>query len=281
MKKEIIIVAAVLIIIFVICIYLFLENNTLKVTKYEIEKNNLPKSFDGYKIAHISDFHNTRSNKLKNSILSSLEKEKPDILVITGDLIDSYHTDINISKEFIENIKDIPIYFVAGNHESRIEEYKEFKETLKELGVTVLENEMISLTKAGHYINLIGLQDPTFETGENNMDEITTIVDNYLKKFAVPNNFDILLLHRPELLDVYAQNDIDVVFSGHAHGGQFIIPFIGPIVAPNQGLFPKLTSGVHTKDNTHLVISRGIGNSRIPYRINNNPELIYVTLKQN
>lgn len=268
----------VIALIIAIITYLVLEVNTLEISKYNIKSDKLPQDFEGYKVAHISDFHNTKSSFLKRKIIKSLNKEKPDILVITGDLIDSRRTNMNIALTFLEKIKDIPIYYVAGNHESRIEKYPEFKERLKSLGVIVLENEKVYLTKNSQKIALIGLQDPSFETSENNSKEMAKLINSYLQNLATENNFEIMLLHRPEHLNVYAKNHVDVVFSGHAHGGQVVIPFIGPVIAPNQGFFPELTSGVNTKDNTNLVISRGIGNSLCPIRFNNNPELVYVTL---
>lgn len=278
MKKWILIILITIIIISLI--YLYFENTTLEITQYPIKNEKLPKAFDGYKIVQISDFHNTKSKRLQQQILKTLENDKPDILVITGDFIDSRRTNINVSLNFIKQIKNIPIYYVAGNHESRIKEYKSFKEKLIELGVYVLENEKISLSKNSDAIDLIGLQDPSFETSENNSEEMKKIIDKYLKNFSSKENFEILLLHRPELLDVYAQNNVDLVFSGHAHGGQVVIPFVGPIIAPNQGYFPKLTAGVNKKDETDLIISRGIGNNLCPIRVNNNPELVYVILSK-
>ena len=91
--------------------------------------------------------------------------------------------------------------------------------------------------------------------------------------------YTILLSHRPELFDVYVEYDMDIVFSGHAHGGQFRLPFIGGLVAPNQGLFPKYDAGLFVEDNTHMIVSKGIGNSIIPMRFNNRPEVIVITLK--
>ena len=92
------------------------------------------------------------------------------------------------------------------------------------------------------------------------------------------DGYTILLSHRPELFETYAQNNVDLVFSGHAHGGQFRIPFVGGIVAPNQGLFPEYDAGMYTEGNTNMVVSRGIGNSVIPFRLNNRPEVILVEL---
>jgi len=278
MKK---IVIGLIIILIIIVIYLYLEVTTLEVSQYNVKSDKLPGAFDGYKIAHISDFHNTKSNRLKNKILQTLEMDKPDILVITGDFIDSRRTNMQVSLAFIEKIKNIPIYYVAGNHESRIKDYPKFKKELQNLGVKVLENEKIELKQKTDIISLIGLQDPSFDTSERDKKGMTQLVDKWLKTYSTKDNFEILLLHRPELFTTYVENHVDVVFSGHAHGGQVVLPFIGPIIAPNQGYFPKYTSGVHTKDNTNLVISRGIGNSLCPIRINNNPELIYVILNKN
>ena len=87
-----------------------------------------------------------------------------------------------------------------------------------------------------------------------------------------------MLSHRPELFDVYVENNIDIVFSGHAHGGQFRLPFIGGLVAPHQGLFPEYDAGLYTENNTNLMVSRGLGNSIFPFRVNNPPEIIIVTL---
>lgn len=273
------VIIGLLIIILILLIYLYFEVSILKVSQYTIKSNKLPKNFTGYKIAHISDFHNTKSNTLKNEILKQLKNNKPDILVITGDFIDSRKTNMDISLDFIRKIKNIPIYYVAGNHESRIKTYSKFKANLKKIGVNVLENEKINLTYNEEKISLIGLQDPSFETEENNSNEMKKIVQNYLEKYSTELEYEILLIHRPELFDIYAANNVDLVFSGHAHGGQIVIPFLGPVIAPNQGFFPKITSGVHTKNNTNLIISRGIGNSLCPIRVNNHPELIYVTLE--
>ena len=88
----------------------------------------------------------------------------------------------------------------------------------------------------------------------------------------------VLLSHRPELFNSYVENNVDLVFSGHAHGGQFRIPFIGGIVAPNQGVFPKYDAGIFTEGNTNMVVSKGVGNSIIPFRVNNRPEVILIEL---
>lgn len=275
MKRKIILIIATTILI---SLYLYYEDNFLKVTHYEIKDKNIPSGFNNYKIAQISDYHNTKSSLIKNGIINTLKKEKPDIIVITGDLVDRNRTDIKVSLDLIKEIKDIsPIYYVNGNHESAIKDYDKLKEGLMKLDVIVLENSSVNLEKNGSNITLIGINDPTIskDYGTSNSEIIT----KELEEFTKDNTYKILLSHRSEQLDTYSQNNINLVFTGHSHGGQVRVPFIGGLYAPHQGFLPKYTSGVHIKGKTHLVISRGIGNSTFPFRINNRPELIIVNLQ--
>ncbi len=252
-------------------------NVTMRVSHYNIIDNNIPKEFSNYKIVQISDFHNI---KTKDKLIKSIKNENPNIIVITGDLIDSYKTNVNRAVEFINKIIDIaPIYYINGNHESRIIGYVELKKQLEKLSVNVLDNKMIRLEYKGAFIDLFGISDPEFST--NLYMSNTEKIDMVLKKFDFSiNSYKILLSHRPELLDVYASYPINLVFSGHAHGGQFRLPFIGGLYAPDQGLFPKYTTGIYELNNTKMVVSRGLGNSIIPIRFNNRPEIVIVTLNK-
>lgn len=273
----------ILLLVFLLCIigvYLYFENNTLELSYYEVVDSKVGEEFDEFKIIQISDFHNTSSNKLQNSLIKNIKDEKPDIIVITGDFVDSRRTDVDISINFLKEIIDVaPIYYVSGNHESRIDEYVILKEEMLKLNVKILENEMDVIEKDGAFLELIGINDPAFS---DNYDSISDeeIINEYLEDtLQVSGNFKILLSHRPEVFTTYVDNNIDLVFTGHAHGGQIVIPFIGPIFVPSEGFFPEYTSGMHTKDDTTMIISRGIGNSSFPFRINNNPELVVLTLK--
>lgn len=279
MKKRIIIISIILIILLLLGFYLNFENTTLQVTNYDISDSKIPEEFNNYRIIQISDFHNTTLKKLSSDLLEEIKKQAPDIIVITGDLIDSRKTDVNVAIKFLKGIKDIaPIYYVTGNHEARLSEYKKLKEEMNNLGINVLENQAIEIQKNDALLNLIGVDDPSFaneigvEDGEILRTEISSL--SYNKDI-----YTILLSHRPELFDTYVSENINLIFSGHAHGGQIRIPFVGGIVAPNQGLFPKYTSGKYEEKNTTMIVSRGIGNSIIPFRINNRPELIVVELR--
>ncbi|HKL42806.1 MAG TPA: metallophosphoesterase, partial [Clostridia bacterium] len=131
--------------------------------------------------------------------------------------------------------------------------------------------EKISIHRKDEFIDIIGLKDPDFHTSND--------LEDQLMNLSEENNFQILLSHRPELINLYSKEKIDLIFSGHAHGGQFRLPFIGGIIAPDQGLFPEYTSGLYVKDKSTLIVSRGLGNSIIPLRLFNQPEIIVLTIK--
>jgi len=268
MKK---IFIGIIISIFVYCLW---ANTAIEINHYTIYNQNLPESFNGYRIAHISDVHNSNTKNLIPLLIES----KPKLIAITGDLIDSRNTNVEIALEFIqEAIKIAPCYYVTGNHESRVNEYEELRNGLIELGVYVLENQKIEVLKEQDKITILGVNDPSFETDYLFGDE-ESILSNYLEQLK-DDNYTILLSHRPELFDTYVEYNIDLVLSGHAHGGQFRLPFIGGLVAPNQGLFPQYDAGLFSKDNTNMIVSKGIGNSIIPLRLNNRPEIIIIELE--
>ncbi len=251
--------------------FLYWQDNGLMITKYHYYSKKLPKIFSGYKILQISDLQNKEFGAEHKKILSAIEKQKPDCIVITGDLLDRNRTNIKSAIQFIANVvKLAPVYYVSGNHEHQSGAYDIWISFLKEHGVFVLENEKQKITKDSEYISILGLKDKSVNP------QYKQILSDLSQEQQ--SQFQILLSHRPELLCDYAENPIDIVFTGHAHGGQIRIPFVGGIFAPHQGFFPKYTSGMHTQKNTSMVISRGLGNSTFPFRIHNRPELVVVTL---
>ncbi len=254
-------------------------NTALEVNTYTIISNRLPNGFSGFRIAQVSDLHNAQMGDGNEKLLAMLREVEPDIIVITGDLVDSYHTDMGIALDFgSEAMKIAPCYYVTRNHEARISEYDDLKAGLESAGVVVLENARIELERNGETVTLIGLNDPSFQT-DYFMGDSASVISGALKGLTGDDAYTILLSHRPELFDTYKASGIDLVFSGHAHGGQFRLPFIGGLVAPNQGLFPKYDSGLYTGGSTNMLVSRGIGNSIIPIRFNNRPEIIVVELR--
>ena len=269
--------------IVLISIFLLWQNNDIVHTKINFKSEKVPNSFNNFRIVHISDLHNKEFGKNQKKLISEVSKAKPDVIVVTGDLIDSRHTNIEVAMEFIAGaIKLAPVYYVNGNHEAKSGVYEKLKIRLKAAGVKVLEDEVLEIEKNHEQIKLLGVRDPEFRfldyIDNSNKGTLENTLENLNKNCN--NEFKILLSHRPELMNIYSDNKIDLVFSGHAHGGQFRLPFLGGLVAPNQGFFPKYTSGIYKSKETSMVVSRGLGNSIIPIRIFNRPEIVIVTLNK-
>lgn len=278
-KKKFIVLAAIVAILILLIIWIAYGNTDLEIYKYNVKSEDIPSEFDNFRIVQISDLHNAEFGENNEKLLLMLKQADADIIAITGDMIDSRNTDIDVAISFAQKAVNIaPVYYINGNHESRVlGEYEKLKQGLTDTGVTILENSSADITIGDETISLIGINDPTFrmdivdDTMEQNIAHqlVNVIPDN--------DNYKVLLAHRPEYFDVYAGN-VDLVLSGHAHGGQFRIPFIGGLVAPGQGFFPEYYEGSHIKENTEMIVSRGIGNSIIPFRINNKPEIIVAEL---
>ncbi|PGM90020.1 metallophosphoesterase [Bacillus cereus] len=262
-----------------ISIFLYLQNNLISITEVKITSSKIPSSFKGYKILQISDLHNKKFGDNQDVLIKKVKNSSPDIIVITGDLIDNKSYDAEISLQVIrELVKEYPIYFVTGNHEKWSGKYNSLEKELKKHHVTVLRNEHVSIRKGEQEINLLGIDDPEFVIGNRTEGDI--VKDEIIKaKIEMqPDRYNVLLSHRPEFIEEYADEQIDLVLSGHAHGGQVRLPFIGGLVAPNQGVLPKYTAGLYEKQNTSMIVSRGLGNSIIPQRIFNRPEIVVVQL---
>ena len=254
-------------------------NTALEVNKYEIVSDRIPKEFDGFRIAQVSDLHNAEFGEGNSKLIQLLSQTEPDIIVLTGDLIDSRQTDIEIALTFArEALKIAPVYYISGNHEARVSEYEGLKMGLAEAGVIVLENQKVNITREGETITLMGIDDPSFR-GDYLFGDAESVARQAIHDLQNESDgYTILLSHRPELFSLYVETEMDLVFSGHAHGGQFRLPLIGGLVAPNQGFFPKYDAGLFSEDNTTMIVSRGVGNSIIPLRFNNRPEIISVEL---
>ena len=279
-KRKSIILAVVAAILFALIAWIIWGNTALGLNTYTISSSKLQQSFDGYRIAHVSDLHNAEMGKDNETLLTMLRDADPDMIAITGDLIDSRSTNVEIALNFIrEAVKIAPCYYVTGNHEARVNEYDELKSGMEAAGVIVLEDARTEISLEGKTITLIGVNDPSYQT-DYLFGDSETVMNTKLEELHTENDgFTVLLSHRPELFDAYTDHGMDLVLSGHAHGGQFRLPFIGGLVAPNQGLFPEYDAGIYTDGNTNMLVSRGVGNSILPFRINNRPEVILIELQ--
>lgn len=252
-------------------------NKNIKTTTLKIENENIPAEFDGFKIAHVSDLHN---HLWGEKLIKKINIENPDIIAITGDLVDSRKPDFEIALQFIEEVSKIaPVYYVTGNHEARLEEYNYFKKQLENARVNMMDDQSSFIEKGTDKIQILGIQDPDFIKPMNVGGIQSEIVRGKMNELLDPNYFTVMLSHRPEHFAQYVNADVGLVMTGHAHGGQVRIPFIGSLVAPHQGILPKYTTGVYKEQNTAMVVSRGLGNSIIPIRINNMPELVIIELQ--
>lgn len=238
------------------------QNNGIVVSKYVKQSDNLKDAFSGFTIVQVSDLH---SKNFKGRLLAKIAEQNPDIIVLTGDLIDKRDKDFGIAENFVKQVINLAdIFFVTGNHEHLSPLYSEFMEMLKQYGVCVLDNEQYEIVKSNASIFIYGFSDSKYSTDtETGLNE---------------DNFNIILCHRPHETSIFNNMGADLVLSGHAHGGQIRLPLIGGLVAPDQGFFPKYSEGMHNFENTSLLISRGLGNSILPLRVFNRPELIVVTL---
>ena len=278
-KKRYFIVAAA-IVLSCLTIWTLWGNTALKINEFEILSDRIPQGLDGFRIAQVSDLHNAEFGEENWKLIKMLSQTDPDIIVLTGDLIDSRQTDLDVALEFAWQAGKIArVYYVSGNHEARVPEYEDLKIGLVKAGVVILENQKVQITREGESITLMGIDDPSFQENYLFGDAEGVAKQAISDLQDASDGYTILLSHRPELFDTYVDSGVDLVFSGHAHGGQFRLPFVGGLAAPNQGLFPKYDAGKFTEENTTMIVSSGVGNSIIPIRFNNRPEIVVVQLK--
>lgn len=260
--------------------WLIWSNMTIETNHYTISSPKIPSSFSEYKIALVTDLHNYEIGKNNETLIEMIQESNPDIIAIVGDIVDCNHTDLQVSIEFAEQCVSLaPTYYVTGNHEAFIDDYDNLETELASVGVTILNDKVYEIEKNNEYINLLGVNDPSFSVDYFTGDSASAVSKSLDELNFDSEQFSILLSHRPELFDVYVEHNMNLVLTGHAHGGQFRLPFIGGIYSPNQGLFPKYDAGLFTENETNMIVSRGLGNSAFPIRFNNRPELILIELR--
>lgn len=254
--------------------WLIWGNRTLEVTALAVPVKGLPAPFKGLKIAHVSDLHARRFGKEQKTLLDAIAEASPDLIAVTGDLIDYDTDDLASTKEFIEGALEIaPVYYVMGNHEAANPAYPELFTYLTEAGVVLLHDCTETLTREGERLTLIGLSDrsmPDVTNGDQ------TLIGRLDALSTEADGCRILLSHRPEQMESIYLGRVELVLSGHAHGGQVRLPFIGGLFAPGQGIFPEYTAGIYSQGDTRMVVSRGLGGPEP--RINNRPQLLILTL---
>ena len=279
-KKRHIIRKAVYFCLIVAFILIVIDNVVIHTTYTRVAIDGLPDSFSGYRIVQVSDLHNNLYGTGQSYLISEIKRAEPDIIVVTGDLIDRNTHDVDNAMKFISKAVEIaPVFYVSGNHEAGVlSDYKELVIRMNEAGVTVLMNEPVSVYSEEDVITLAGIADPAFDWSMPD----DAVADREIKQAfsgTDDSQIKILLSHRPELINIYSANGIDLVLTGHAHGGQIRLPFIGPLYSPSQDLLPNYTSGLYVEGKTKMYVSRGIGNGIAPLRFNDGPELAVIILE--
>lgn len=251
--------------------FFYYENHHLVVTEFTYVNEAVQNYPDGYRIVQISDLHNAVFGRDHRTLFEKITELAPDMIVITGDIVDANHTDIDAAVDLVEQITKLcPVYYVTGNHEYWLDEDERrrlFAE-MEQAGAVLLLNEAAVINASGGTFTLIGLDDRNLADGT-----LTSLLSG-----CDGETLRIVLAHEPQYIEKYAAAGADLVLSGHAHGGQFILPLIGPVAAPDQGLFPQYTSGAYRMGDLTMFVSRGLGNSIIPVRLFNDPELVCIDL---
>lgn len=262
--------------------FFYYENNGISTTNYEVDCG-IRKDIN---VVHLSDLHGKEFGKNNEKLKRLILKEKPDLVVATGDMIDSSLKNMEGVIDFLSDLsKSVKVVYISGNNEQRCKKAEYIFESLKSKGVIVLRNEIITLSLNEVKVNILGM----FEKPKGDLhSSLKKINGSYayedshklFKRLESLEGLKIVLSHYPEIFEAeYSKYDFHIMFSGHAHGGQFRIPIVKRgLVAPGQGFFPKYTEGMHGNKNK-LIISRGLGNSTKITRLFNRPEIVNVKIK--
>ena len=270
-----------ILILFIIATFLYYENNKLDITKYELNSNDI---VNPVKMVQLSDLH----SKPAKNVLNTVKELTPDIIFITGDYINDHEKNkekmLSYGKELV---KTAPVFYITGNHERRLENFDELMSKLKGIGFTVLLDETDDIIINGNKINILGLDENQagFDDYKARKNGTFKYKDEspLFKELSEKSGYKVVLSHYPENFmavseNDYSQYDFDIQLSGHAHGGQFILPLIGPVFSPGQGIRPKYAKGSFG-ERPKLIISRGIGNAEFPFRLFNHPEINVIDIK--
>lgn len=260
---------------------LYLDNTLVEVSKYEIKSNKIPKEFNKYKIVQLSDFHSYGFKRDNLKWIEKIYEEAPDIIVITGDMVNKYDKKFEKFLNIAEILsKKYKIYFIIGNHEIRLKkkDLEYILNKLKGFGIKILKDEKITIARKNGHINIYGLHIPlSYYKIINRPANVGEVVSKVLK-VCKEEEFNILLAHNPLFFEEYSKHNIDLTLSGHVHGGMIRLPIIGAILSPERKFFPKYSGGIYEINNKKLVVSRGLGHSKRGIRLFNKRDLVSITL---
>lgn len=278
--EYIFIIIIVMAVIIAIGVFLYLQNNIIDITKYNLKYD---KADEPIRIVQLSDLHSKPFKK----VLKKVDEIKPDIICVTGDYINDREKNkkkmLKYAKALVARAK---VYYITGNHERRLDNFDELMNELAEAGFIVLLNRVSIYNDKGFEIDFLGLDENQADFDDYKARKKGTFeykdMSPYFKQLNELGGYKIVLSHFPEnFMGVkemnYSQYDFDLQLSGHAHGGQFCLPFIGPVYSPGQGLKPKYAKGSFG-DRPKLIVSRGLGNAEFPFRLFNHPEINVINI---
>lgn len=240
----------------------------LQTTSYEYSSPKVPLSFDGFTIVQLSDFHLKKFGNRQDALIRAVQNCQPDIIVLTGDVVDGNHRDIAPLADLLEGICPIaPVYYISGNHDRETDAFlmrREMERLFDSWGVVNLDDQSEELVRDNDSILLTGLGWHSRYFGQ------------YLEP-ADTDRFNILLYHGSDFFPGLAPYGYDLILAGHIHGGIVRLPFVGGVFSNDGSLFPYYDAGAFQLGDSTMISSRGLGDARIP-RFYNRPEVVSVTL---
>ena len=276
-------VAALLVALLGAAFFFRWQNDSLQVERFECVSAKIPANFDGFVVVCVADLHEKEFGPNNARLFAAIRAANPDVIAISGDLLVDPPLNVEFARRFIADATKIaPVYYVSGNHEAAAPtqtEYFPFLNALEEAGATVLDGEKIELKRGATSIVIAGVADPLLERNPDYCLTSQAIVAPKLRRVLPDERFALLISHRPELAELYAEYGVDLALTGHAHGGQIRLPFVGGLFAPNQGFFPRYDGGAYRIGESTTIVSRGLGPSVFPTRLFNRPHLVVCELK--
>lgn len=252
----------------------YFENNTIQTEEIELVSDRLPAAFDGFRVVELADLHGKQFGADSEDLLRAVRDAEPDLIAIDGDLADET-TDLAMIGPLARGLAAIaPTYYVTGNHEWVMDDLNGLLATLEDAGVTVLHNAFYRLTIGEQSIVLAGVDDPNGPYDQKTPAQLAEEIRN-----ACGDAYILMLAHRNDQLAQWSELKIDTVLTGHGHGGVIRLPFVGGLVGVRRELFPAYSGGLYESGRTNMLVSRGLGNSGVPFRLFNRPHLPVAVLR--
>lgn len=274
-KRRWLIAAGVIIFLLLLFIWLMYDSSANRqVSRYEAASEKLPESFDGFTIVQLSDLHGAQFGSDGTALAEKVRELEPDMIALTGDFVTD-EGDLDAVRQLVSELSEIcPVYFVSGNHEFGSGLAQKVRQIMTDAGVKYLSNEFVSIDRGEDSIILGGVEDPLAYADMIDPPELARRMNE-----ADPAAFKVLLGHRNYWMEEYPDLPVDLILSGHAHGGLVRIPGVGGVIGTDRSLFPDYDAGEYDNGAYTLIVSRGLGNSVPVPRLLNRPEIVVVTLR--